>query len=89
MAWARHGRRPRLGVVVRRHAGSARRRPGSSHLHAYVVAKFGLRDITKSAAMELASHHIRVNSIHPGLVHTPPSRGVADDGLTSYVPVKT
>src|SRR5271163_4862702 len=51
---------------------------GSAHLHAYVAAKFGLRGITKSAAVELASHNIRVNSIHPGLVHTPLSQGVTE-----------
>lgn len=52
---------------------------GSAYLHAYVAAKFGLRGITKSAAVELAQYNIRVNSIHPGLVHTPMSRGVTDD----------
>lgn len=52
---------------------------GSSHLHAYVAAKFGLRGITKSAAVELASQGIRVNSIHPGLVHTPMSDGVTEE----------
>jgi 3alpha(or 20beta)-hydroxysteroid dehydrogenase len=52
---------------------------GSAHLHAYVAAKFGLRGITKSAAIELAAHGIRVNSIHPGLVHTPMSKGVTED----------
>jgi len=49
---------------------------GSAHLHSYVAAKFGLRGITKSAAVELAQYNIRVNSIHPGLVHTPMSKGV-------------
>jgi 3alpha(or 20beta)-hydroxysteroid dehydrogenase len=52
---------------------------GSAHLHAYVAAKFGLRGITKSAAVELASYCIRVNSIHPGLVHTPLSKGVTKE----------
>jgi 3alpha(or 20beta)-hydroxysteroid dehydrogenase len=52
---------------------------GSAHLHAYVAAKFGLRGITKSAAVELASYGIRVNSIHPGLVHTPLSEGVTEE----------
>ena len=42
---------------------------GSAHLHAYVAAKFGLRGITKSSAVELAPHNIRVNSVHPGMVH--------------------
>ena len=52
---------------------------GSAHMHAYVAAKFGLRGITKSAAVELAAYGIRVNSIHPGLVHTPMSKGVTED----------
>jgi 3alpha(or 20beta)-hydroxysteroid dehydrogenase len=54
---------------------------GSAHLHSYVAAKFGLRGITKSAAVELAQHNIRVNSIHPGLVHTPMSKGVTEEFL--------
>jgi 3alpha(or 20beta)-hydroxysteroid dehydrogenase len=52
---------------------------GSAHLHSYVAAKFGLRGITKSAAVELARYNIRVNSIHPGLVHTPLSAGVTKE----------
>jgi 3alpha(or 20beta)-hydroxysteroid dehydrogenase len=52
---------------------------GSANLHAYVAAKFGLRGITKSAAVELARYKIRVNSIHPGLVHTPLSEGVTEE----------
>ncbi len=52
---------------------------GSAHLHSYVAAKFGLPGITKSAAVELAQYNIRVNSIHPGLVHTPLSAGVTEE----------
>jgi 3alpha(or 20beta)-hydroxysteroid dehydrogenase len=52
---------------------------GSANMHAYVAAKFGLRGITKSAAVELARYNIRVNSIHPGLVHTPLSEGVTEE----------
>jgi 3alpha(or 20beta)-hydroxysteroid dehydrogenase len=55
---------------------------GMAHNHAYVASKFGLRGITKSAAVELAPHNIRVNSIHPGLVHTPMSVGVTEDYMT-------
>jgi 3alpha(or 20beta)-hydroxysteroid dehydrogenase len=60
---------------------------GSAHLHAYVAAKFGLRGITKSAAVELAAHNIRVNSIHPGLVHTPLSHGVTE-AFMAPIPLK-
>jgi 3alpha(or 20beta)-hydroxysteroid dehydrogenase len=56
---------------------------GSAHLHAYVAAKFGLRGITKSTTIELAPHGIRVNSIHPGLVLTPMSKGVTEDFMAA------
>jgi 3alpha(or 20beta)-hydroxysteroid dehydrogenase len=38
---------------------------------AYSASKWGIRGITKSAAMELVDWDIRVNAVHPGLVHTP------------------
>jgi 3alpha(or 20beta)-hydroxysteroid dehydrogenase len=37
---------------------------------AYVASKFAVRGMTKAAAIELAPVGIRVNSIHPGFVHT-------------------
>jgi NAD(P)-dependent dehydrogenase (short-subunit alcohol dehydrogenase family) len=38
---------------------------------AYSTAKWGMRGLTKSAAMELAADGIRVLAVHPGLVMTP------------------
>jgi 3alpha(or 20beta)-hydroxysteroid dehydrogenase len=38
---------------------------------AYSASKWGIRGITKSAAMELVDWGIRVNAVHPGLVLTP------------------
>ena len=37
---------------------------------AYGASKFAVTGMTKSAAMELVRHGIRVNSIHPGMIET-------------------
>lgn len=51
----------------------------SPFVHGYVASKFAVRGITKSAALELAPHRIRVNSLHPGLVHTPMSQNTPEE----------
>lgn len=52
---------------------------GTSWAHGYVASKWGLRGLTKSVAVELAPHGVRVNSLHPGLIRTPITEGIPDD----------
>jgi len=44
---------------------------GSAGTAAYSASKWAVRGMTKVAALELAPAHIRVNSIHPGIIDTP------------------
>lgn len=37
----------------------------------YGASKWGVRGLTKVAAVELAAERIRVNSVHPGMTYTP------------------
>src|ERR1700757_4061125 len=51
---------------------------GTMACHGYTASKFGVRGLTKSAAMELGLNGIRVNSIHPGPIKTPLTQWVPD-----------
>jgi len=44
---------------------------GYPGLVAYVASKFALRGMTKTVALELAEHGVRVNSVHPTGITTP------------------
>jgi 3alpha(or 20beta)-hydroxysteroid dehydrogenase len=44
---------------------------GSPFLGAYTASKWGIRGLSKTAALELAREGVRVNSIHPGGIDTP------------------
>ncbi|MEX3962811.1 SDR family NAD(P)-dependent oxidoreductase [Paraburkholderia sp. EG286B] len=45
----------------------------------YTASKGGVRQLTKSAAVEFAPDNIRVNSVHPGGVDTPMNRYLTED----------
>jgi SDR family mycofactocin-dependent oxidoreductase len=51
---------------------------GVPFLAPYVASKFGVTGVAKTMANELARHKIRVNTVHPGGVHTPMSHGLTN-----------
>ena len=60
---------------------------GYANLGAYVASKWGMRGLTKTAALELARDGIRVNSIHPGPIRTPMLDGLDADELATAQPI--
>ena len=63
------------GVIVNNSSIAGLR--GMARLSHYAASKWGLTGLTKSWAIELAPHGIRVNSIHPTGVDTPLNDGLA------------
>jgi NAD(P)-dependent dehydrogenase (short-subunit alcohol dehydrogenase family) len=73
--------RKRSGVIINNSSVAGLR--GMGRLSHYAASKWGLTGLTKSWALELAPHNIRVVSIHPTGVNTPMNDGLAElEGLT-------
>jgi NAD(P)-dependent dehydrogenase (short-subunit alcohol dehydrogenase family) len=69
------------GVIINNSSIAGLR--GMNRLSHYTASKWGLTGLTKSWAIELAPHNIRVLSIHPTGVNTPMNDGLAAlEGLT-------
>ncbi|MEU7960703.1 SDR family NAD(P)-dependent oxidoreductase [Micromonospora humida] len=59
--------------------GSVGALQGVPRMSGYVVSKWGVRGLTRTAALELGVHGIRVNAVHPGQIRTPMTDGVVFD----------
>lgn len=72
------------GVIV--NLSSTAGMQGYSNLAAYVASKWGVRGLTKAAALDLGPSNIRVVSIHPGGIRTPMTAGL-DEKAYSRQPI--
>ncbi|MFE5736191.1 SDR family NAD(P)-dependent oxidoreductase [Streptomyces celluloflavus] len=77
-------RRAGGGVVV--NISSTAGLAGYAGIGAYVASKWGLRGLTKTAALELAVDRIRVCSVHPWTIHTPMTADM-DESSTAGQPI--
>jgi 3alpha(or 20beta)-hydroxysteroid dehydrogenase len=59
---------------------------GYANIGAYVASKWGLRGLTKTAALELGSFGIRANLIHPGPIRTPMIDGLENIAAAQPIP---
>ncbi|MFZ3572726.1 SDR family oxidoreductase [Streptomyces sp. BH097] len=45
----------------------------------YVASKWGIRGMTKAAALDMAGTGVRINSVHPGVIRTAMGEGASPD----------
>lgn len=72
------------GVII--NVSSTAGMMGYGQIGAYVASKWGVRGLTKTAALELGAEGIRVMSIHPGPIATPMTADLGDE-LTMAQPI--
>lgn len=77
-------RRAGGGVVI--NISSTAGLMGYANIGAYTASKWGLRGLTKTAALELAADGVRVCSIHPGPIATPMTADM-DDSVVAGQPI--
>lgn len=69
------------GVIV--NTSSTAGLQGYGGLAAYVASKWGVRGLTKAAALDLAADGIRVVSLHPGPIRTPMTEDMPEEVAAS------
>ncbi len=55
---------------------------------AYCASKGGVRSLTKSLAAEFGNKGIRINSIHPGVIDTPMTKGLKNSKMEKTMLIK-
>jgi 3alpha(or 20beta)-hydroxysteroid dehydrogenase len=73
------------GVII--NVSSTAGMMGYANIGAYSASKWGVRGLTKAAAMELGTYGIRVVSVHPGPIRTPMTDGIGDE-MCETQPIK-